>query len=150
MKGFTLIEVLISLAVMSLVVAASLKLAALSGRGLSQVREREAIIEEAYKMQTELTLDPTKTFGRSGDIEWNVEEMEDDSWMERLSAMNGLRIGGREEPLDLSALMSDPHRWREIEIKRDGKSIMLFLPYSKEAAASRSNDSGVSLDAARN
>ncbi|MDR1481642.1 MAG: prepilin-type N-terminal cleavage/methylation domain-containing protein [Synergistaceae bacterium] len=150
MKGFTLVEVLVSLAVMSLVVAASLKLAALSGKGLSQVREREAIIEEAYKMQTELMLDPMKTFGKSGDIEWNVEDMEDNSWLERLSAMNGLRLGGREEPIDLSALMNDPHRWREIEIKRDGKSIMLFLPYSEEAAANRSGDGGLSLDMARN
>jgi prepilin-type N-terminal cleavage/methylation domain-containing protein len=146
-NGFTLIEVLVSLVVMSLVAAASLKLAALSGRGLSQVREREALIEEAYKMQTELALDPLKTFGRSGDVEWNVEDMEDHLWMERLSAMNGLRLGGREEPVDLSMLMNDPHRWREIEIKRDGKSIMLFLPYSEEAAA-KSGDRALSLDAA--
>jgi hypothetical protein len=146
-----MIEVLVSLVILSLVVTASLKLAALSERGLSQVREREALIDEAYRLKTEIALDPLNRFGTSGDVEWNVEEMEDSMWMEQLSAMRGLMLSGQEQvPVDLNALANDVQRWRELEVTKNGKSLTLFLPYSEEAAAALSDDGALSLDVAGN
>jgi hypothetical protein len=140
-----MIEVLVSVAILGLVVTASLKLAALSERGLSMVREREVLIDETNKMQIALLLDPLNTFGTSGDIEWKVEDREQSLWFEELAQMRGLNLGNGVS-LDAGMFKGKEQKWREMEITKNGKSLTIFLPYSEEAASAKSADGVLSLD----
>lgn len=142
-----MIEVMLAVLVLGLVVTASLKLVGLSQRGLSQVRETEILLDEVAKMQIELIIDPTNTFGISGDIEWNVMEQEDSIWLDDKIDIESLGFGENEIKEQIDKLREQKLRWRELEVKRNDKSIIVFLPYSEEAALAASDDVGSLQDA---
>ncbi|MDL2263298.1 prepilin-type N-terminal cleavage/methylation domain-containing protein [Synergistaceae bacterium OttesenSCG-928-I11] len=139
-RGFTMMEALISVLVLGLVVTASLKLVALSERGLSAVREKEALIDEATKMQIALTIDPFNSFGISDDLEWNVTEREESLWIDDKIDINALKIGGDELTAEIEKFREQKLRWRELEITYQKKSMIVFLPYSEEVAKAASED----------
>lgn len=136
-----MLEVLVSVAVLGLVVTASLKLAALSQKGLANVRAKEELLNESAKMQVQLAIDPTNTFGISGDIEWNVTEHEEDVLIDDID------IGFEDEDMlaQKERLQEQKLRWRELEVQYKQKSIVVFLPYSKTAAALSSLDAVMEL-----
>jgi prepilin-type N-terminal cleavage/methylation domain-containing protein len=137
MKGFTLAETLISVLILGMVAVASLKLITISERGLSQVRIKEALLKEANRYMIELTIDPTNSFGISDDVEWNVEEKEANLWFDAADALKGLNLFSEEEiSADLGRFSEQEQRWRELEVKKNGQSIKLFLPFSELAYAS--------------
>lgn len=133
-------EALISVLVLGLVVTASLKLVALSERGLSAVRERERLIDEAAKMQIALTIDPLDSFGISNDLEWNVTEREESLWIDDKIDINTLRIGGDALTAEMEKFQEQKFRWRELEVIYKKKSMIVFLPYSEEVARAASGD----------
>ena len=133
-------EALISVLVLGLVVTASLKLVALSERGLSTVREKEGLIDEATKMQIALTIDPFNSFGISDDLEWNVTEREESLWIDDKIDINALKIGGDELTAEIEKFREQKLRWRELEVTYQKKSMIVFLPYSEEVAKAASED----------
>jgi prepilin-type N-terminal cleavage/methylation domain-containing protein len=139
-RGFTMMEAMIAVLVLGLVVTASLKLVALSQKGLSAVREQELLIDEATKTQIALTIDPLDSFGISGDLEWNVTEQEESLWIDDRIDINALRIGGEELTQQLEQFQEQKLRWRELEVTYQQKSMIVFLPYSEEVAAAESGD----------
>ncbi|MDR0615473.1 MAG: type II secretion system GspH family protein [Synergistaceae bacterium] len=137
MKGFTLVEILVAVLVMGLVVTASLKLVMLSERGLAQVRVKEDLLEEADRYMIELSVDPTNTFGISGDVSWNVEEKSVNAFMDGALILEGLKLFSEQAAsIDVEKLKAREYRWRELEVTKKNESIKLFLPYSELADAS--------------
>jgi hypothetical protein len=133
-----MVEVLIAVLVLGLVVTASLKLVMLSERGLSQVRVKEALLDDANRYLIELTIDPTNTFGMSGDVSWNVEDMKVNPFIDGTLDLQGLNLFSEENniSIDMDKLKEREYRWRELEITKKGESIKLFLPYSDVAEGS--------------
>ncbi|MDR1515725.1 MAG: prepilin-type N-terminal cleavage/methylation domain-containing protein [Synergistaceae bacterium] len=137
MRGFTLVEVLIAVLVMGLVVTASLKLVALSERGLREVRIKEDLLDEANRYMIELAIDPTNTFGISGDVSWRVEEKSVNEFLDSALILEGLKLFSEQSvSVDVEKLKAREYRWRELEITKKNESIKLFLPYSELADAS--------------
>ena len=122
-----MVEVLMAVLVLGLVVTASLKLTALSNRGLREVREMEELLREGAILQIRTAENPLDLFGANGDISWVVREKSspmfdmDEIDIESLSFLN--------VPEDVLADSSGiSNSWRELEVTRNGKSITLFLP----------------------
>ncbi|MDR3332235.1 MAG: hypothetical protein LBT08_06365 [Synergistaceae bacterium] len=139
-----MIEVMIAVLVLGLVAVASLKLVSLSERGLSQVRMKEALLDEANRYMIELAIDPTNTYGKSGDVSWSVEERSENLLLDGLNLqgldLEGLKLFGENSiSADIQKLKEREQKWRELEVTKNGQSITLFLPYS-ELADSSSGD----------
>ena len=122
-----MVEVLLAVLVMGLVVTASLKLTALSNRGLREVREMETLLREGTILQIMTAENPLELFGTNGDISWTVNEKSspmfdmDEIDIESLSFLN--------IPANaLSDAQGISNTWRELEVTRNEKSITLFLP----------------------
>ena len=144
-KGFTMVEALVAVMVLGLVVTASLKLVALSQRGLSQVRVTEDMIDEAAKMQIVLAIDPLKSFGTSEDVSWNVEDKKEPLFEDEID-ISALGIDSDLVSEDIEKMKGREQRWRELEVMKNDRSIVLFLPYSEEAAAARSKDVATQME----
>lgn len=135
-----MIETLVAVLVLGLVVTASLKLVALSQRALFQVRVTEDLIDEASKMQIALTIDPLDSFGISGDISWNVEDRKEPLFLDEEIDIASLGIGDSVASDDVEKLKGKEQRWRELEVVKNDRRIVLFLPFSEEAEEARSMD----------
>ena len=113
--------------IMGLVVTASLKLAALSNRGLREVREMEALLREGAILQIRTAENPLELFGANGDISWVVHEKSSPMFdIEGIDTESLSFINTPEDALSDSAGITN--HWRELEVTRNGKSITLFLP----------------------
>ena len=76
-KGFTLIEVLVAVAILGLVAAGSLRLMIISTKSLIEVEETRELLNEARVIQLEFMVDKTKpTHGKTknGNVEWDTKE----------------------------------------------------------------------------
>ena len=126
-----MIEVLVAVLILGLAATASLKLAALSNRGLREVREMETLLREGAILQIRAAEDPLNLFGSSGDISWTVSERSsplfdaEQTDIAALSGMSGLET-------DDSGVITN--RWRELEVTLNGKSLTFILPRPKENA----------------
>ena len=150
-KGFTMIEVLIAVLVMGLVVTASLKLVAISERGLWLVREKEILIDEATKLQIFLMSDSNQAFqafGISGDISWKIEEKKSPLWIDETIDLDNLMLESerRLSSGDKDALKNKEQRWRELEVTRKEQTLTLFLPYKESEGDGTSRDITTSGD----
>ena len=133
--GFTMLETLVAVLVLGLVVTASLKLTALSNRGLSEARELEYLLKEAGMLQIRTAMNPLDLFGASGDISWVVREKS--SPMFDMDNIDIAALKFSDEPEDsLAALKGQTRNWRELEVTRNGKSVTLFLPKPGEDISS--------------
>lgn len=138
-----MVEVMIAVLILGLVATASLKLVSLSERGLSQVRMREALLDEANRYMIELTVNPANTSGTSGDVSWRVDDMAEKLFFEALDLqgldLEGLKLFGEDLDAvskDIQKLKDKEQKWRELEVTKGDGSITLFLPYSEEVASS--------------
>ena len=74
-KGFTLLEVLVAVAILGLVAAGSLRLMIISTKALAEVEETRELLNEARKIQLDFMTDDTKpTSGAEGKYKWDVKE----------------------------------------------------------------------------
>ena len=113
--------------IMGLVVTASLKLAALSNRGLREVREMETLLREGAILQIMTAENPLDQFGTIGDISWAVHEKSSPMFdMEGIDIESLSFLNTQEDAL--ADARGIENRWREIEVTRNGKTITLFLP----------------------
>jgi len=122
-----MIEALLAVLLLGLVVTASLKLTALSNRGLREVREMETLLREGAILQIKTAENPLDLFGTNEDVSWVVHEKSSPMFdieeidIASLSFLNGLD----EAAIDSSGILN---RWRELEVTRNEKSVTLFLP----------------------
>ena len=72
--GFTLLEVLVAVAVMGLAGAGALRLILLSERALAEARQQEAFVEEASRLRLDLLYGKTPENGTSGDLAWETRK----------------------------------------------------------------------------
>ena len=121
--------------IMGFVVTASLKLTALSNRGLREVREMEALLREGAILQIKTAEDPLNLFGTNGDISWVVREKSSPLFDMKETDIASLSFlyNSEEATTDSGGIM---RRWRELEVTRNGKTVRLFLPKPYSAAAS--------------
>jgi hypothetical protein len=109
----------------------------LSERGLGQVRVKEDLLNEANRYMIELAIDPTNTFGKSGDVSWEVEEKSVNEFLDSALVLEGLKLFSEQSvSVDIEKLKAREYRWRELEVTKGNESIKLFLPYSELAGAS--------------
>ena len=74
-KGFTLLEVLLAVAILGLVATGSLRLMAISSKSLFEVEETQGLLNEARKIQLEFMTNETKPVsGIEGNYKWNAKE----------------------------------------------------------------------------
>ncbi|MCL2767382.1 MAG: type II secretion system GspH family protein [Synergistaceae bacterium] len=74
-KGFTLLEVLVAVAILGLVAAGSLRLMIISSRTLIEVDETRELLNETRKIQLDFITDETKpTSGTEGKYKWDTKE----------------------------------------------------------------------------
>jgi len=74
-KGFTLIEVLVAVAILGLVAAGSLRLMIISSRSLLEVEETRELLNEARIIQLEFMTDEKKpSSGSEGNVRWETKE----------------------------------------------------------------------------
>ena len=70
--GFTLLEVLVAVAVMGLAGAGALRLILLSERALAEARQQEAFLEDVSRLRLDLLYGKTPGNGTSGDLAWET------------------------------------------------------------------------------
>jgi Tfp pilus assembly protein PilV len=127
-----MIETLVAVLVLGLVVTASLKLVALSNRGLAEAREREFLLREAGKLQISVAVNPAGSFGASGDIIWSVSEKSSPMFADADIDIAAMVFS--DEPNRVSGYVEK--NWKEIEVTRNGKSVTMFLPRPSENVSS--------------
>jgi prepilin-type N-terminal cleavage/methylation domain-containing protein len=142
-KGFTMIETLMAVLILALVVTASLTLVALAERTLAGVRERERILGAASVIQLETASNPLAEFGTSGDIEWKIEEKTAEPDIEGDIAAAALDFSGENAALGWESTGSRTRKWKELTVKRNGKSVVLFLPPPAVKTASGDQESSL-------
>lgn len=75
-RGFTLVEVLVAVAILGLVGAGALRLVLMGQRGLREVRVQERLLDESRALQLEAMAGKLPDSGSSGDVEWEVRPQE--------------------------------------------------------------------------
>jgi len=105
-KGFTLIEVLVAVAILGLVATGSLRLMILASKSLIEVEETKELLNEARIIQLEFMTDETKpTSGTKNDYKWDLKE---GSW----SVLDG----------------NWELKYRELKLESKNNEIVLFMP----------------------
>jgi prepilin-type N-terminal cleavage/methylation domain-containing protein len=127
-NGFTMIETLVAVLILSLVVTASLTLVSLAERTLAGVREREYLLGSASVIQLKTASNPLSVFGASGDIEWKIEEKTAEPDSEDDMAAAALNFSGEEALHTFESTENRTRKWNELTVKRNDKSLILFLP----------------------
>ena len=106
-RGFTFIEVMVALVVVSTVSAAALKLCALAEISLSEVRAERDLIREASSIKTRILTGEIPDSGTSGDIRWETVPGETEIMGE---SFGRLSFEGTSKPPDLHV------SWRDLSV----------------------------------
>ena len=145
--GFTLIEVLVAVAVLAAVGAAALKLVLLAQNTLVAVSERERLLDAAREIEIGILTGELDERGTSGDFRWETEERETEMFGEDFGRLDlkGLDFDGAGRSGDVSETVRV--RWREITV-RDAKANSLTVcleseeDAKKDGAAARAKEAG--------
>lgn len=138
--AFTLIEVLVAVVILAFTATAALKLVMLAQDGLFEAKRKRGLLDEAVALQTGIKIGETDSSGTSGDITWEVEEMEREGFEEDFGRL-GFETGSGDAKADF-----DTVQWKELRVtKKYAKAgdredvIILYLP-SEIKTASVSKD----------
>jgi len=120
-RAFTMIEVLVAVAIMALAGTAAIKLVLLAQNSLEETEEQERLIDEAESLQVGIRLGETADSGVSGDITWETayrqREIMGDGFGE-------LDLSGKSVNVTAGLV-----RWKELTVKnKKGAAITLYLP----------------------
>ena len=129
--GFTLIEVLVAVAILAAVGAAALKLVLLAQNTLVAVSERERLLDAAREIEIGILTGELDERGTSGDFRWETEERETEMFGEDFGRLDlkGLDFDGAGRSGDVSETIRV--RWREITV-RDAKDNSLTVCLESE------------------
>jgi prepilin-type N-terminal cleavage/methylation domain-containing protein len=122
--AFTLIEVMVAVAILAFTATAALRLVILAQDGLIEAKKRQKLLEEACFLQTEIRLGRAEASGGSGDIEWSTAEKKADFFGEDFGRLDFDESGDVK-----SRTAGEAVAWRELTVRRkDGSKIVLCLP----------------------
>lgn len=133
-RGFTLIEVMVSVAILSLAATAALKLAIMAQNTLAAVREKETLIDAAREIEVGVLTGDLDERGTSGDIRWDTEERETEMFGEDFGRLSE-NLGFIDFDHTASADTSPPIRvkWRELTVTyKKERRLTLSLPTQKD------------------
>jgi prepilin-type N-terminal cleavage/methylation domain-containing protein len=90
--GFTLLEVLVAVAIMGLAGAGALKLIIQSEQALAEARQQRLFVEEVSRLRLELLYEKAPDSGSSGDLAWEVRNQSlpvlDNRWSLRYRSLS--------------------------------------------------------------
>ena len=121
--GFTLIEVMLALAVLSLTATASLKLVVMAQNGLRAAKEQEDFLLAAEKLRAKVMTGEVSENGSEDNLSWKTEQKTKEFFTEDFGKLDFNRKTTELKP---DANFS----WRELELenKITNKKIKIVLP----------------------
>ena len=121
--AFTLMEVMLAVAILALTASASLKLAVLAQNGLRAAKEKEDFLAAAQKIRAEILTGKADENGSAGNLRWNTSEKEKEFFGENFGKLDFSRKNDEPKP-------ETNIKWRELEIenKAADKKMTIVLP----------------------
>ena len=121
--GFTLIEVMLAVAVLSLTATASLKLVVMAQNGLRAAKEQEQFLLAAEKLRAKVMTGEVRENGSEDNLSWKTEQKTKEFFTEDFGKLDFNRKTTELKP---DANFS----WRELELenKITNKKIKIVLP----------------------
>ena len=121
--GFTLIEVMLAVAVLSLTATASLKLVVMAQNGLRAAKEQEQFLLAAEKLRAKVMTGEVSENGSEDNLSWKTEQRTKEFFTEDFGKLDFNRKTTELKP---DANFS----WRELELenKITNKKIKIVLP----------------------
>ena len=121
--GFTLIEVMLAVAVLSLTATASLKLVVMAQNGLRAAKEQEDFLLAAEKLRAKVMTGEVSENGSEDNLSWKTEQKTKEFFTEDFGKLDFNRKTTELKP---DANFS----WRELELenKITNKKIKIVLP----------------------
>ena len=121
--GFTLIEVMLAVAVLSLTATASLKLVVMAQNGLRAAKEQEQFLLAAEKLRAKVMTGEVSENGSEDNLSWKTEQKTKEFFTEDFGKLDFNRKTTELKP---DANFS----WRELELenKITNKKIKIVLP----------------------
>ena len=126
-KGFTLIEVMVAVVILSLTATAALRLVIIAQSALSEAGQRQLLMDSALDIQTSLRIGKGEGSGTSGDISWESVEKH----QEMLGENFGKLDFDKNTPSGDNRMADGAFelKWKELTVKnKDGTHITLCLP----------------------
>ncbi len=140
-RAFTLIEVLVAVAILAFTATAALKLVFLAQNGLVEAGKKQKLLDEAQSLQLGIRLGNIETFGMSGDITWDTAYKE----REMFDKDFGRLVFSDQKNVPVTKI--GEITWRELTVKnKDSEKIILYLP----AAINSSQKDNISGDESEN
>ncbi|MEG2185242.1 MAG: prepilin-type N-terminal cleavage/methylation domain-containing protein [Cloacibacillus sp.] len=148
--AFTLIEVMVAVAVLALSTTAAIKLVVMAQNTLSAVKEKEALLDTASEIEALVTVKELSDSGTSKDLVWETSDKETEMFGEDFGRLNFGAASGeaQEKPKNL--------KWRELTVKNNKESkITLYMPSkeqeeAKEVGEAAASEAAVSGDKRQN
>ncbi|MDO4952600.1 MAG: prepilin-type N-terminal cleavage/methylation domain-containing protein [Synergistaceae bacterium] len=126
-SGFTLIEVMLAVAILSLTAAASLKLVVMAQNGLREVKEQESFLLAAERLRSKILTGELNENGSENNLKWRTEQKTKEFFTKDFGKLDFNR--------ETSKLKPDANfSWRELELenKATNKKIKIVLPSNGE------------------
>ncbi len=126
-KGFTLIEVMVAVVILSLTATAALKLVIMAQSALSEAGRRQLLMDSAIDIQTSLRIGEGESSGTSGDISWESVEKHREMLGENFGKLNfDKNSASGDNRMDSGSFEL---KWKEVTVKnKDGTKITLCIP----------------------
>ena len=120
-KAFTMIEVLVAVAILAFSATAALKLVLLAQNSLFETEKMQELLDEAQSLEVGIRLGELSESGMSGDITWDIT----DKQREIMGEDFGKIVFDRQA----ANITIDRIKWKELTVKnKKGGEITLFLP----------------------
>jgi len=125
-RGFTLIEVMLAVTILSLVAGASLKLVILAQNSLRAAKESREFIAAAERLRTKILTGELSESGNEKNISWKTETGRKEFFKADFGKLN---FDAKQEQM----ASDNAFRWRELEITDSvmNKKLKIVMPVAK-------------------
>ncbi len=138
-RGFTLMEIMVAVAILAFTATAAIKLVILAQNTLRETKQKRFLCDTALEIQTEIRIGKRDPSGMSGDLLWETTDKEKEMFNADFGKLNFDK--GRS-----GDFASENVKWRELTVKiKDKDKITLCLPQKKEGSGTQT-ESPVSSD----
>lgn len=128
--AFTLIEVMVAVAILAFTATAAIKLVIMAQNGLSEARKQQALLDEARNIQIGVRTGRENDSGQSGDIAWETAEKKREIMGADFGRLDFDKSGDAEADAGFGEVT-----WRELTVRdtKDDAKIVLLMPMDGEA-----------------
>lgn len=123
-RAFTLIEVMVAVAMLAFTATAALKLVTQAQLTLTKVKAKKELFRHAAALEAEIRAGLEDEKGRKGELFWETKKVGGSFFNEDFGKLKLGNDNGSKEPVDL------PHKKLTVSLKDD--SISLFFPQKEE------------------